>query len=74
MAQSSALIPNVVNMVSDMNSGVRSRSKVHPLLAAIENAPLEPISDEENTQLDEILHSTTQWLTDEEFISAVGLE
>lgn len=70
MAQSSALIPNVINMVSD--GGVRARSKVHPLLAAIENAPLEPISDEENAQLDEILHSTTQWLTDEEFVSAVG--
>jgi len=73
MAQSSALIPNV-SMVSDVSGGVRPRSKVHPLLAAIENAPLEPISDEENAQLDEVLHSTTNWLTDEEFMSSVGLE
>lgn len=74
MAQSNALVPNVVNLLADATGNVRTRSVVHPLLTAIENAPLEPISDEENAQLDEILQSTTHWLSDEEFMSSVGLE
>ncbi len=71
MAQSNALIADIVSPGS--NSGVRLRRAVHPLLAAIESAPLEPISDEENAQLDEIRRTTTHWLTDEEFVAAVGL-
>jgi hypothetical protein len=71
MAQSNVLIADIVSPGSD--GGVRQRRTVHPLLTAIENAPLEPISDEENAQLDEILRTTTHWLTDEEFVAAVGL-
>jgi hypothetical protein len=71
MAQGNALIADTLSPDSD--SGVRLRRSVHPLLAAIEQAPLDPISDEENAQLDEILRTTTHWLTDEEFAAAVGL-
>lgn len=71
MAQNNALIADPLSPDSD--SGVRLRSSVHPLLVAIENAPLDPISDEENAELDEILRTTTRWLTDEEFVAAVGL-
>lgn len=72
MAQSNALIADIVSPGSD--SGVRLRRTVHPLLTAIENAPLEPISDEENAQLNEILRTTTHWLTDEDFVAAVALK
>lgn len=71
MAQSNALTADIADPDSD--SGVRLRRTVHPLLAAIENAPLDPISDEKNAELEEILRTTTHWLTDEEFVAAVGL-
>lgn len=70
MAQRDALAIDVVNPSSD--SGVRLPRTTHPLLAAIENAPLDPISDEENAQLDEIVRTTTHWLSDEEFTASVG--
>jgi len=71
MAQSNALAADVPNPDSD--SGVRERRAMHPLLIAIENAPLDPISDEKKAELDEIFRTTTHWLTDEEFVAAVGL-
>jgi len=70
MAQSTVLAADVS---PGSDSGVRLRRSVHPLLAAIESAPLAPISDEENAQLDEIIRTTTKWLTEEEFAAAVGL-
>jgi uncharacterized protein YeeX (DUF496 family) len=42
----------------------------HPLITAIQNAPVVPISDEENAELDEIAKSS-RWLTDEEFRASV---
>jgi hypothetical protein len=71
MAQSDALVAEVS---PGSDSGVRIRRTVHPLLAAIESASLAPISDEENAQLDEIVRTTSHWLTDEEFVAAVGLK
>jgi hypothetical protein len=52
---------------SDSRAGVH---RVHPLLAAIERAPLEPISDEENALLDEILHRADYWVKHEDLIPA----
>lgn len=49
-----------------------STRATHPLVTAINNAPLSPISDEENAVLDGIVSNTSQWLTDEEFVAAVG--
>jgi len=46
--------------------GTTTRRAAHPLFAAIDRAPLEPVSDEENAMLDE-LERSTEWLTDEEF-------
>lgn len=70
MARSDALASESTHPSSD--SGVRLRRTMHPLLATIENAPLVPISDEENAQLDEIVRTTTHWLSDEEFVESVG--
>lgn len=72
MAQNDALALDTSNPEAD--SGVRLRGTKHPLLVAIENAPLVPISDEENAQLDEILRTTTHWLSDDEFVAAIGFD
>ncbi len=71
MSDASALKIDAISPDSD--SGVRRRSDVHPLLLAIEAAPLEPISDEEAAELDEIVRTTTKWLTTEEFLAATGI-
>ncbi|MBK9264275.1 MAG: hypothetical protein IPM54_31295 [Polyangiaceae bacterium] len=78
MAQSNALTADIASPGPEAaspgsDSGVRLRSTVHPLLAAIESAPLAPISDEENAEFDNIVRTTTKWLTDEEFVAAAGL-
>ena len=70
MAQRDALAVEVANPSSDSSVGLRRTT--HPLLAAIEHAPLVPISDEENAQLDEIVRTTTHWLSDEAFTASVG--
>jgi len=48
------------------NACATSTKPKHPLVSAIENAPVVLISDEENAKLDEIAKSS-RWLTDEEF-------
>ena len=53
----------------ESKSGVR----VHPLIDAMSRAPLDPISDEENEILDEIVRTTDHWLTHEEFLAEVGV-
>jgi len=49
-----------------------TETEPHPLLAAIARAPLDPISDEENAALDELVRTTSEWMTDEAFVAAVG--
>ena len=44
----------------------------HPLLEAIEKAPLDPISDEENAELDK-LAASTEWIPDGEFCEMIGI-
>ncbi len=71
MARGDALAADIAGSpISD--SGVRIRRTVHPLLEAIESAPLVPISVEENAELDGIMRTTTNWLSDDEFAAAVG--
>lgn len=71
MAQGDALAVDIASSPTS-DSGVRIRRTMHPLLEAIENAPLVPISVEENAELDEIMRTTTDWLSDDEFTAAVG--
>ncbi len=71
MAHDNAAAAELIEPVSE--SGVQLRGATHPLLAAIERAPLAAISDEENAILDEIVRTTDAWMTDEEFVASVGL-
>ena len=55
----------------DSKSGVTHRAS-DPVLAALEAAPWAPLSDEENTLLDDIERSAIRFIPHDAFIAALG--